>query len=148
MSAMRYWTVSGSCLDNFNCTVGASGVALVNEFRYLNANVSVTGSIKSTVVWSSLSTLLFCRHVMLACPTSPSVMKLMPSLLTDIVTVSPMEDRSRQMRANSADGILTVALCSVSGMPRCSESMSMSFSSKSDTRSWSGIRKKVWVITQ
>jgi hypothetical protein len=32
---------------------------------------------------------------------------------------------------------LTVASCSVSGMPRCSESMSMSFSSKSDTRSWS-----------
>merc|ERR1711935_1043165 len=48
-----------------------------------------------------------------------------------------MEERSRQIRANSALGILTVAAYSVSGMPRCSESMSISFSSKSEILSWS-----------
>ena len=52
-----------------------------------------------------------------------------------MVTVSPMEDRSRQMRWNSEAGILIWHLYSVSGMPRCSESMSISFSSKSEMRS-------------
>ena len=41
-----------------------------------------------------------------------------------------------QMRWNSLDGIRTVAVYSVSGMPSCSLSMSISFSSKSLMRSW------------
>lgn len=41
------------------------------------------------------------------------------------------------MRWNSAAGILMVALYSVSGMPRCSESMFMSFISKSEIFVWS-----------
>ena len=42
------------------------------------------------------------------------------------------------MRWNSADGIFTTALYSVSGMPRCSLSMSISLSSKSEILSWFG----------
>ena len=49
--------------------------------------------------------------------------------------MSPMLLRSLTMRAYSAAGMVTVALYSVSGMPRCSLSMSISLSSKSDTRS-------------
>lgn len=41
-----------------------------------------------------------------------------------------------QMRWNSCAGIRTVAVYSVSGMPSCSLSMSISFSSKSLMRSW------------
>ena len=52
--------------------------------------------------------------------------------------VSPMLVRSLQMRMNSEEGILTTAEYSVSGMPRCSLSMSISFSSKSLILSWSG----------
>jgi len=46
--------------------------------------------------------------------------------------VSPMLLRSRQMRWNSELGIFTVAAYSVSGIPRCSLSMSINFSSKSE----------------
>jgi hypothetical protein len=41
------------------------------------------------------------------------------------------------MRANSEDGILTMAWYSASGIPRCSLSMSISFISKSAILSWS-----------
>ena len=96
----------------------------------------------SMIVCSSLSTELFWRQVMFAWPMSPTVENLTPSLDTEMVTVSPMEERSRQMRWNSAEGIFTVAAYSVSGMPRCSESMSMSLSSKSEILSWSAIQKR------
>lgn len=54
--------------------------------------------------------------------------------------VSPMDERSLQMRWNSPEFILMVAEYSVSGMPRCSLSMSMSLSSNSEMRSWSAAR--------
>lgn len=58
--------------------------------------------------------------------------------------VSPMVERSRQIRRNSELGIFTTALYSVSGIPRCSLSMSMSLSSKSLILSWSeGARASV-----
>ena len=41
-----------------------------------------------------------------------------------------------QMRWNSLEGIRTVAVYSVSGIPSCSLSMSISLSSKSLMRSW------------
>jgi len=47
--------------------------------------------------------------------------------------VSPKVLRLRTMRWNKPAGILTIALYSVSGMPRCSLSMSKSFNSKSET---------------
>jgi hypothetical protein len=50
------------------------------------------------VASSSLSTLTFWRHVTLAAPMSPEVENFTPSLVTEMVTVSPMELRSRQIR--------------------------------------------------
>jgi hypothetical protein len=86
---------------------------------------------------------VFCRHVMLAWPISPVVANFTPSFDTEIVTVSPMELKSAQIRLNSDEGIFTVAAYSVSGMPRCSESMSISLSSKSEILSWS-VGGRVW----
>ena len=59
-----------------------------------------------------------------------------------MMQVSPSTLRSRTMRWNSALGIVTVHLYSVSGMPRFSLSMSMSLSSKSETRSPSVLSKQ------
>ena len=52
------------------------------------------------------------------------------------VQVSPRTAKSRQMRWNSDDGIFTVQAYVWSGTVKCSLSMSMSFMSNSDTRSW------------
>ena len=76
------------------------------------------------------------RRVTLAVPTSPEVENLMPSFVAEMSTVSPMLVRSRTMRWYSEDGILISAEYSWSGMPRCSDSMDMSFRSKSEMRSW------------
>ena len=48
--------------------------------------------------------------VMLPEPISPETENLTPSLVTEMVTVSPRMARSRQMRWNSAEGIWTVHL--------------------------------------
>lgn len=55
-----------------------------------------------------LSTLVFWRHVTLAEPMSPEVENLMPSLVTPMTTVSPMDDSSLTMRLNSAAGMRTL----------------------------------------
>ena len=44
-----------------------------------------------------MSTEVFCLQVMFAWPMSPVVLNLTPSLDTEMVTVSPMEERSRRM---------------------------------------------------
>ena len=72
-------------------------MAFVKELRYLSAKVSVTGSCRSMMVCSSLSTDVFWRHVS-ARPMSPTVENFTPSFLTEMDTVTPMEERSRQMR--------------------------------------------------
>lgn len=61
-------------------------------------------------IWRStcLSTLVFWRHVTLAEPMSPDVENLMPSLVTPMTTVSPMDDSSLTMRLNSAAGMRTL----------------------------------------
>lgn len=103
-----------------------------------------------------------CRRVTFALPMSPLVLNFTPSFVTEMSTarggglhqrlqqadghnnrtgeaapVSPIEERSLQMRWNSAELILMVAAYSVSGMPRCSLSMSMSLSSNSEILSCS-----------
>ena len=60
-----------------------------------------------------MSTEVFCLQVMFAWPMSPVVLNLTPSLDTEMVAVSPMEERSRQMRINSEEGIFTVAVLGV-----------------------------------
>ena len=50
--------------------------------------------------------------------------------------MSPIDAKSLTILWNSPAGMRTVALYSVSGMPRFSLLMSISFSSNSDTRSW------------
>ena len=52
--------------------------------------------------------------------------------------VSPKVVKSRQILENSPDGMVTSALYSVSGIPRCSLSMTISLSSKSEIFSWFG----------
>ena len=74
--------------------------------------------------------------MMFASPMSPAVENLTLSLVTLMDTVSPMVAKSLQMRWNSTDGILMVTAYSVSGIPKCSLSMSMSFNSKSEIFSW------------
>jgi len=81
---------------------------------------------------TSMSTLALWRLTMLQLPMSPSIENLTAFLGAEMVIVSPMVDRSRMMRWNSVADILIEALYSVSGMPRCSLSMSMSFISQSD----------------
>ena len=53
---------------------------------------------------------------------------------TPIEHVSPRAPTSVTTFLNSSDGILTQHEYSWSGMPKCSDSMSMSLSSNSDTR--------------
>lgn len=85
----------------------------------------------------TFSTELLWRQVISALPISPEAENLTPSLVTDTVTVSPMADRSRQMRWNSDEGILTVASNWESGMPSCSLSMSSRRRLNAEMRSWS-----------
>lgn len=59
------------------------------------------------------------------------------------VPVSPMLLRSLQILANSAEGILTIAWYSASGIPRCSLSMSISFISKSEILSCAAIHYQI-----
>lgn len=63
---------------------------------------------------------------------SPLTENLRPSLVTHIVTDSPKLLRFWQTRANSAEGIFIIALYSVSGIPTCSLSISISFMANSD----------------
>ncbi|KAJ8976381.1 hypothetical protein NQ317_003236 [Molorchus minor] len=92
------------------------------------AKVNVTGSCKSIVTASSsLSKLIVCAIFMLALPISPEVENLTPSLVQEIRMDSPNCDKSRQILANSADGIFITQEKSVSGMPRCSWSRFINF---------------------
>ncbi len=61
--------------------------------------------------------------------------KFFLTFVTLMVQVSPRTPRSRMMRWNSAEGILIEHWYSCSGMPRCSQSMSINFISKSEIRS-------------
>lgn len=63
---------------------------------------------------------------------SPLTENFRPSFVTHIVTDSPKLLKSRHTRANSPDGIFMMALYSVSGMPTCSLSISVSFMANSD----------------
>jgi hypothetical protein len=88
---------------------------------------------------SGLSAFCDCRIMVLPEPRSPTTENLTPSFEHEILTVSPTICRSRVMRWNSDAGILMVAVYSVSGMPRCSLSIAISRSSKSEMRSWLGL---------
>jgi len=106
------------------------------------AKLSSTGScISMTTASSSLSTVVLCFKMMFPVPRSPDEENLIPSFVTLIEQVSPNTPRSRMMRWNSVEGRRTLHLYSVSGMPRCSESISMSLSSNSEIRSWLGDSK-------
>ncbi|PPQ87175.1 LOW QUALITY PROTEIN: hypothetical protein CVT25_014673 [Psilocybe cyanescens] len=76
-----------------------------------------------------------CLSSTLPFAASPSLANRTPSLETSMRTLSPSCERSRTMRVNSADGRVTRASYSVSGMVRVSASMSMSFMSYSAMRS-------------
>ena len=76
-----------------------------------------------------------CLMVTLPLPPSPDTENVTPSLVALMAQVSPMVDRSRMMRWNSPEDMRTVAMYSVSGMPRCSLSMSISFMLNSEMRS-------------
>ena len=101
----------------------------------------LTGSSASTVTFSSslVSTELFSLMVMFPEPISPVTENLTASFATAIVTVSPRIERSRQIFWNSPEGMVTSELYSVSGMPRCSLSITMSIISKSEIFSWLGL---------
>lgn len=71
------------------------------------------GKIKLTAS-SSLSTLLVWDSLTFPVPSSPVAENLTPSLAQEIMTASPIWDRSRQMRANSPEGIFTTQLYSCS----------------------------------
>ena len=76
-----------------------------------------------------------CFRVIRASPISPSVENVTPSFVIVILTLSPTFDKSRQMRANSLEDNFTTASYSVSGIPKCSVSMSISLRSNSPMRS-------------
>mmetsp|Transcript_85602 Transcript_85602/g.184796 ORF Transcript_85602/g.184796 Transcript_85602/m.184796 type:complete len:254 (-) Transcript_85602:24-785(-) len=136
MSAIGYSTTIGVSGDMLRVTLGPRALALVNRFRYLKANFRSTGSrISMTTDSSSLSTTAWFLREIDPVPRSPEAENRIPSLVQVIVQVSPSTARSRMMRWNSAEGMRMVQLYSVSGMPRCSDSMSISFSSNSETRS-------------
>mmetsp|Transcript_30942 Transcript_30942/g.78974 ORF Transcript_30942/g.78974 Transcript_30942/m.78974 type:complete len:210 (-) Transcript_30942:146-775(-) len=138
-SCSRNSTWIGRSLVRVSTTCSDSGDAFEKLTRYLMAKLSDTGSCRSTTVCCPfLSACGLWRTVMLAVPMSPVAANLMPSLATLMLTFSPMADRSFTRRWNSAEGILTCALYSLSGMPSCSWSISISFISKSATRAWSG----------
>lgn len=63
---------------------------------------------------SSLSTLLVWDSLMFPVPSSPLAENFTPSLAQEIITASPICERSRQIRANSPDGIFTTQLYSCS----------------------------------
>mmetsp|Transcript_833 Transcript_833/g.2949 ORF Transcript_833/g.2949 Transcript_833/m.2949 type:complete len:229 (-) Transcript_833:7-693(-) len=92
---------------------------------------------------SSLSTEAFWRSRMLPFPRSPETANLTPSLEHPIEHVSPSTDMSRTILWNSPADIFTVVEYSCSGMPRCSESMSINLSSNSETRSWDSLSKTI-----
>ena len=76
-------------------TLGDRGVALAKLLRYLRAKVRDTGSLSSmTTLFSAESAVVECRMVMFAVPMSPEELNLHPSLVTETVTVSPIDPRS------------------------------------------------------
>lgn len=97
----------GIYVELFTCA--DSGVAFVNEFKYWQANVKVTGSCISIVTASSsLSTADVCANLMFADPASPVAENRTPSFVHVMTTDSPNWLKSRQIRANSVEGSRTM----------------------------------------
>jgi hypothetical protein len=93
-------------------TVGESGVAFEKLFMYRSAKRRLTGSFRlMTVCSSGLPACVLCLSVMLAVPTSPEVENLMPSLVAEMSTTSPIEARSLMILVYSAEGSRASAEC-------------------------------------
>ena len=101
----------------------------MKEFKYRSAKVKLTGSASSMEIMFSFSSEALAAHDVRITDVTRGG-KLGRPLVTLMDTAVPMVAKSLQMRWNSTDGILMVTAYSVSGIPKCSLSMSMSFNSE------------------
>jgi len=101
---------------------------------------------KDTNTWSCSRCLIRISESHIPGANISSNRKLNPSFVAEITIVSPMACKSRQVIWNSTDGIWTTHLCSVSGIPNWSASISINFNETCDTRSPSIIIHRIRFI--
>lgn len=98
-----------------------SPLAFENKFKYLAAKLRETGSSTFNSTASS-DPVSFWDKTAFPDPMSPVIENLICSLLVSILMVSERPPNSRQILLNSFDGMVTMDVKSVSGMPKFSES--------------------------
>ncbi|KAI7360189.1 proliferating cell nuclear antigen [Hortaea werneckii] len=117
-------------------------LALQKLTRYLSEKVRATGSDRLiSTLRSGFSTSVCERSVTAPEPMSPLQANLTPSLVHSMDTVCP------SILWNSELGMLMVAAYSVSGMPKCSWSMSISLMSYSLSLSLSALSKTMFTTS-
>mmetsp|Transcript_5693 Transcript_5693/g.11623 ORF Transcript_5693/g.11623 Transcript_5693/m.11623 type:complete len:260 (+) Transcript_5693:161-940(+) len=130
-----YFTRSGASGPSPNSTAPQRGAALAKFTRYRSAKVAVTGSWTVNETFSSGLSASLGFSITLPAPTSPCTLNVIPSLLAFTCIVSPNSLRSLQIFWNSAEGSFAVTLYCCSGISMCSDSICISFKSKSAMRS-------------
>lgn len=92
----------GERSNNLTCANNSKSNAVFPSLGYI---LTASSSLSTLLVWDSLT---------FPVPSSPVAENLTPSLAQEIMTASPIWDRSRQIRANSPEGIFTTQLYSCS----------------------------------
>lgn len=98
-----------------------SPLAFENKFKYLAAKLNETGSSTSNKTASS-APVSFWVKTAFPDPISPVIENLICYLLVSILMVSDKLPNYLQILLNSVDGMVTIDLNSVSGIPRFYES--------------------------
>lgn len=94
-----------------------SPLAFENRLRYLAAKLNETGSSTSNNTASS-APVSFCVKTAFPDPMSPVIENLICYLLVSILIVSDKLPNYLQILLNSVDGMVTIEVNSVSGIPK------------------------------
>jgi hypothetical protein len=114
-------TIKGVSFDKFRVTWVDNPLAFENKFRYLAAKLNETGSSTYNKT-ESYEPVSFWVNTAFPEPMSPVIENLICSLFVSILIVSERLPNSLQILLNSVDGIVTIEVNSVSGIPKFSES--------------------------
>lgn len=115
------FTINGVSFERFKTTWVANAPAFENKFKYLAAKLRETGSSTSNKTASS-DPVSLCVSTALPDPMSPVIENLICYLLVSILIVSDKLPNYLQILLNSLDGIVTIDVNYVSGIPKFSES--------------------------
>lgn len=110
-------TINGVSFDKFKITLFDNPPAFENKFKYLAAKLNETGSSTSNKTASS-DPVSFWVNTAFPDPMSPVIENLICYLFVSILIVSERLPNSLQILLNSEDGIVTIEVNSVSGIPK------------------------------